>query len=620
MHTSAEGGELINKLRSVHNLTIRKKLQIINLLIILPSILLLTITLYNMTYKQVMERTLRSSDHKIELIANSINTLFNNIENFSKLAMINKSYQSVLNEGEREGQDLEDTQLMYVGLTSLLESSPYIDSVVIQSVQGNKTYYTNNITNLSEKNLSVYPKDQLTEAKGSAVWIETFESPFLVNGQHSSLLSVGRRIINISNGMPLGYIYININENRLAKLYGHDEEGIHSKLMITNASGKILSSNEPHLLKSSLEQQKLNAILADDGLTSHLLNDGKETIISSKALDRNGWRVVYEVPSKELMKDQWQINLFIIGYGILGLLLALVLSIVFSNWITRPIIRLSRAMMAVGDGKLDTRSPISSQDEVGQLAYKFNDMVSEIQRLVDTVNLEEKQKRILELRLMYSQIKPHFLYNTLETIRSMALMSKAHDISKVVKSLGDFYRTSLNRGQELIPAGQEKKHLESYLYIQKIRYGHIDYRIKFDEEIGDCRIPNMLLQPLVENSINHGLREKREDALCEISGFIERSPDRDVLCFIVKDNGKGMNEEQLQGIWQREESHHPDLSSFGIRNIQERIQLRYGPDYGLTLTSVVNQGVEVRLRIPLVYDRQATAVAAAERKGKVHDL
>ncbi|WP_222708551.1 sensor histidine kinase [Paenibacillus sp. N3.4] len=610
------GGEFIKKLRYIQNLTIRKKLQIINLLIILPSILFLTITLYNMTFMQVMERTLRSSDHKIELIANSINTLFNNIENFSKLAVINKSYQSVLNEEGREIQDLEDTQLMYVGLTSLLESSPYIDSVVIQSAQGNKMYYTNNITNMSEKNLSVYPKEQLVEAKGSAVWIETFESPFLVNGQHNNLLSIGRRIINFSNGMTLGYIYININENRLAKLYGNDEEGIHSRLMIINSRGTILSSNEPHRLKSSLDQQKLDIILADQGSKSHIGDDGKETIISAKALDKNGWRVVYEVPSKELMKDQWKINLFIIGYGILGLLLALVLSIVFSNWITKPIIRLSRAMMAVGDGKLDTRSPISSQDEVGQLAYKFNDMVGEIQQLVDTVNLEEKQKRILELRLMYSQIKPHFLYNTLETIRSMALMSKAHDISKVVKALGDFYRTSLNRGQELIPVIQEKKHLESYLYIQKIRYRHLDYTIDFVEEIGECRIPNMLLQPLVENSINHGLREKREGALCEISGFIERSKDRDVLCFIVKDNGKGMNDEQLQGIWQQEQS-HLDLSSFGISNIQERIQLRYGPEYGLTLSSAVDQGVEVRLRLPLVFDRQS---AAAERVGKVYDI
>ncbi|MEK3912082.1 sensor histidine kinase [Paenibacillus sp. FSL H7-0331] len=582
---------------------IRKKIQIINILIILPSILFLTITLYNMTLNQVMERALRSSDHKLELITNTINTLFNNIENYSKLAIINKPYQSVLNSDGTDPQSLEDIQLMYVGLTSLVESSPYIDSVVIQSIQGNKTYYTNNLTNVTENNLSIYPGDQLITAKGSAVWIETFQSPFLVNAQHINLLAVGRRIINISNGIPLGYIYINMDESKLSKLYGNDEEGLQSKLMIINANGTIISSNDPGLLQTTLDTEKLQMIFSNDN-SSQIFDNGKETtIISSKALSKKDWRIVYEVPSKALMKDQWKITLFILGYGALGLLFALVLSIVFSNWITKPIVRLSRAMMAVGNGKLDTRSPITSKDEVGQLAYKFNDMVGEIQGLMDTVNQEEKQKRSLELRLMYSQIKPHFLYNTLETIRSMALMTKAHDISKVVKALGDFYRMSLNKGQELIPVIQEKKHLESYLYIQTIRYSHIDYIIDFDSQIENCRIPNMLLQPLVENSIQHGLREKQTGALCEISGFIETKDGADVVCFVIKDNGKGMNEELLANIWHREQN-QLDLSSFGIRNIQERIQLRYGPGYGISISSVIGSGVEVQLRIPLAFDKK----------------
>lgn len=369
-----------------------EKIQIINILIILPSILFLTITLYNMTLNQVMERALRSSDHKLELITNTINTLFNNIENYSKLAIINKPYQSVLNSDGTDPQSLEDIQLMYVGLTSLVESSPYIDSVVIQSIQGNKTYYTNNLTNVTENNLSIYPGDQLITAKGSAVWIETFQSPFLVNAQHINLLAVGRRIINISNGIPLGYIYINMDESKLSKLYGNDEEGLQSKLMIINANGTIISSNDPGLLQTTLDTEKLQMIFSNDN-SSQIFDNGKETtIISSKALSKKDWRIVYEVPSKALMKDQWKITLFILGYGALGLLFALVLSIVFSNWITKPIVRLSRAMMAVGNGKLDTRSPITSKDEVGQLAYKFNDMVGEIQGLMDTVNQEEKQK------------------------------------------------------------------------------------------------------------------------------------------------------------------------------------------------------------------------------------
>jgi two-component system sensor histidine kinase YesM len=184
----------------------------------------------------------------------------------------------------------------------------------------------------------------------------------------------------------------------------------------------------------------------------------------------------------------------------------------------------------------------------------------------------------------------------------MALMKQAHDIGKVVKSLGDFYRMSLNRGQEIIPVLQERKHLESYLFIQTIRYHHMNYHINFDSRIEGCWIPNMLLQPLVENAIYHGLREKQEGALCEISGGIEETNGVGVLCFTVKDNGNGMSEEKLRRIWQHEHSHH-GLSSFGISNIQERIRLRYGHPFGITIFSKPGEGVEVQLRIPLVYEK-----------------
>lgn len=584
------------------DMPIRKKIQFINVIIILPSIVFLTITLYQMTLNQAEERALRSSEQKIGHITNTINTLFNDIENFSKLSIINKTYQSVLMDTKEENselQKLDDIQSMYASLNSLVESNPYIDSVVIQSTDGSKIYYSDNMSNVTDSSVNVYPKEQLIAAKGTAVWIGTFESSFLVNDKRKSLLAIGRRIININNGLLMGYIYINIDERKLSNIYSNDD--LRSHIMIVNAEGTILSANDPEIVYQSTHD--LFGRMIVDGNGSTIFNNGKMNIlVSSKVMDKNGWRAVYAVPTKELMKGQWKITLFILGFGLTGLLLSLILSIIFSKWITNPIMQLSRAMTAVGDGKLHTRTIVTSNDEVGRLAYKFNEMVSRIQDLMHTINHEEKQKRKLELRLSYSQIKPHFLYNTLEMIRSMALMKQAHDIGKVVKSLGDFYRMSLNRGQELIPVSQERKHLESYLYIQTIRYHRMHYRIEFDSRIEGCWIPNMLLQPLVENAVYHGLREKQEGALCEITGGIEEMNGVEVLCFTVKDNGNGMSEEKLQRIWQHEQSHH-GLSSFGISNIQERIRLRYGEPFGITIFSKPGEGVEVQLRIPLVFEK-----------------
>jgi two-component system sensor histidine kinase YesM len=502
-------------------------------------------------------------------------------------------------EENSELQKLDDIQSMYASLNSLVESNPYIDSVVIQSTDGSEIYYSDNMSNVTDSSVNVYPKEQLIAAKGTAVWIETFESSFLVNDKHKNLLSIGRRIININNGLLMGYIYINIDERKLSNIYSNDD--LRSNIMIVNAEGRILSANDSDIVYQSTHD--LFGRMIVDGNGSTIFNNGRMNIlVSSKVMDKNGWRAVYAVPTKELMKDQWKITLFILGFGLTGLLLALILSIIFSKWITNPIMQLSRAMTAVGDGKLHTRTIVTSNDEVGRLAYKFNEMVSRIQDLMHTINHEEKQKRKLELRLSYSQIKPHFLYNTLEMIRSMALMKQAHDIGKVVKSLGDFYRMSLNHGQELIPVSQERKHLESYLYIQTIRYHRMHYRIEFDSRIEGCWIPNMLLQPLVENAVYHGLREKKEGALCEITGGIEEMNGVEVLCFTVKDNGNGMSEEKLERIWQHEQSHHA-LSSFGISNIQERIRLRYGQPFGITIFSKPGEGVEVQLRIPLVFEK-----------------
>lgn len=585
------------------DMSLRKKMLLINMMMILPSVLFLTVTLYRMTLQQVEERALSSSEHKVEYITNTVRTLFNDIENFSKLAIINKAYQSVLknSRGEvNELQELDDIQLMYAGLNSLVESNPYIDSVIIQSTIGNKIYHSDNITGVTEQVLSLKTREKLIGARGSPVWTETFKSPFQVNAEHKNLLSVGRRIINMNNGILTGYLYINIEEKKLSQLYGRDEQGMDSRIMIVNSEGVILSANDPKLVYRSIEQEIGLQNLAEG--TSIIKSGNQDMIVSSQALGINNWSVLYVVPTRSLMKDQWKITLFIIGFGVIGLLLAFLLSFIFSNWITRPIIRLFRAMTSVGGGNLDTRTTIDSNDEVGRLAHKFNEMVSRIQKLMDAINREEKQKRELELRLTYSQIKPHFLYNTLEMVRSMALMIQAPDISKVVKALGDFYRMSLNNGQELIPVSQERKHLESYLYIQKIRYRHIDYRIEFDERIKEGWIPNMLLQPLVENAIYHGLREKQHGALCEIDGVVELHKGAEIVCFTVKDNGKGMSGEQLTRIWRQEET-RLDLSSFGIRNVQERIRLRYGPDYGITICSKPGEGVEVALRLPLVYDK-----------------
>ncbi|AJY76170.1 hypothetical protein VN24_18400 [Paenibacillus beijingensis] len=587
-------------------MSLRKKINVIHFIAISTCVLFLTVCLHHMILSQAEERAIESSEQEVELIINTVGTLVNSMENFSKLAIVNQTSQYVLSRSSANQSTtldhLENLNLMYASLNSLVNSSPLIDSVIVQSVNGN-IYYSSNLSSITAQEMAVYPNERLLQAKGSAVWVETFQSPFLSDGRQKMMLAVGRKITNMNDGTTMGYVYLNIEEQKMAGLYGSKRESNDSQIRVLNDNGDILSSTDSSLLGRSIEHSEYWDMVKSGNKGYQIFREaGRNELVTFKKMEPIGWNIVYIEPTDRLMKDQWKITSFNIGFGIAALLLALFLSTFLSNRITKPLIRLSQAMTAVGDGNLDIRTQVAANDEIGRLAFKFNEMVGRIQELVQKVNDEEKHKRVLELRLLYSQIKPHFLYNTLEMIRSMTLMIAARDISNTVKALGDFYRTSLNNGGELTTAAVEKKHLESYLFIQTKRYSHIQYRIEFDQSIESCWIPKLLLQPLVENAIYHGLREKAEGAMCEVAGFIEPHDDGDIICFVVKDNGKGMDAEQISRIWSQGPDRR-DLSHFGIRNVQERILLRYGGKYGITILPEAGGGVQVQVRLPIQSER-----------------
>ncbi len=585
---------------------LRKKIQVVNFMAITIGILLLTLCLYRISLDQAAKRAASSSEQKLAQMTSTISILLNGIENYSKLTVFNNLTQSLLSEEKKEDEPTEPEmiRLMYVTLTSMVESNPHIDSVIVQSARG-EIYHSNNLSKVTAESLSLFPREKLDEAHGSPVWIQTYRPAFLFGQKHKNVLTLGKLIINMNTGKPIGYLYVNIDEKVLSSLYGHDEKGLQSQIMIVDRSGDILSANDEERLYESIRQKPyMDWIDSRDAGVRIFRDDRRNVLVAVKSLDKLDGKMVYIVPIANLMRDQWTITLLIVGFGAAGLLVAFLLSVVFSHRITEPLLRLRQAMGKVGDGDLDQRAPVTSRDEIGQLSLNFNQMVRRIQELLFRINDEEKQKRKLELQLMYSQIKPHFLYNTLEMIRSMALMISSREIHNVVKALADFYRLSLSDGKEFITVAQERKHVENYLYIQKMRYKKIDYRIEFDPRIEQWYVPIMLLQPLVENAIQHGLRGRQQDGLCEIRGLLENEagkagsdgPGEERLCFIVKDNGIGMTREQIEQIG----SKILKKGDFGIRNVQERIQLRYGERYGLTILSEIGKGVEVQVRLPKI--------------------
>jgi two-component system sensor histidine kinase YesM len=285
---------------------------------------------------------------------------------------------------------------------------------------------------------------------------------------------------------------------------------------------------------------------------------------------------------------------------------ALLVSWRIARGIAKPIYRLNAVTNQVAAGNLSIRVEDLLGAEVSALGESLNAMVQRIERLVSEVKSDQEILRKAELELLQAQINPHFLYNTLDTIIWLAEDGQKQRIVDVVKALSDFFRTSLNRGAEMVTLREEERHVRGYLQIQKVRYQDIlEYDIDIPEKFYNVMIPKITLQPLVENALYHGIKNKRGKGTV----LIKARNDGDSVILSVIDDGAGMTAERLQYVRallneiplsaRDEKNHRRDI--YGLYNVSERIKLKFGPQYGIYISNSDAMGVTVNIRIPMRY-------------------
>ncbi len=282
------------------------------------------------------------------------------------------------------------------------------------------------------------------------------------------------------------------------------------------------------------------------------------------------------------------------------ILIAFLISRRIMKGIVEPVKELCEVAGSVGTGDFDVRARSDTTDELAILGQSFNDMVSRIGTLVEDVRSEQEKLRAIELQLLQEQINPHFLYNTLDTITWLSEMGENAQVIQMVNSLSDFFRTGLSSGKSMVSIREEIKHVESYLKIQQFRYQDIlDFEVDVDDHIGEYRIPKLTLQPLVENALYHGIKNKRAKGRILVSGKLED----DMIILSVQDNGVGMDPATLEKIRKNlSEGRIEDTgeSGFGLRNVQERIRLTYGDDYHVEIESLAGAGTVIKVKIPCI--------------------
>lgn len=320
--------------------------------------------------------------------------------------------------------------------------------------------------------------------------------------------------------------------------------------------------------------------------------------IRSELSPYTGWRTVGVFSMDEVMSSVNTIVYILFTCVIISLVLVVIVSFKFSRTLTNPIFKLKRLMKQAESGDLTVRFNFQHNDEIGELGQSFNHMIARIDQLIQMVYVEQENKRTAEMKSLQEQIKPHFLYNTLDTISWMARDYDAEDIVRLVDALTNMFRIGLSHGKDIITVKEEITHVSNYLYIQKIRYkDKLNYVIHVDESLYAIEVPKLILQPLVENAIYHGVKAKRGGGTITITGV----PEGENLVFTVQDDGAGMLQEKVEELNRRmsERSVLDEQKSFGLFYIRERIQLCYGKGYGVHVESALGEGTRVTITLPL---------------------
>ena len=280
------------------------------------------------------------------------------------------------------------------------------------------------------------------------------------------------------------------------------------------------------------------------------------------------------------------------------ILLIILLSVIISKQVTKPIKEMQKVARQYSLGAFDAKVSVHGKDEIAELGNVLNNMSSQLLELISSVTEKERQSNYLELQTLIYQINPHFLYNTLDSINMLARKNDDIQVALMVTNLSRLFRLSLNRGRDVITVREEMMQVTYYLKIQKFRFEEqLDWNINFDDEILEYRMLKFIMQPLVENAIYHGIKSKNEYGKLTIRGY----KDKNMLIFVIKDTGKGMDEDTLTKLYQRineKKRDEKENRGYGIWNVNQRIKLYYGEQYGLQIDSIVDKGTSIYIKIP----------------------
>jgi len=402
---------------------------------------------------------------------------------------------------------------------------------------------------------------------------------------HIPQVSVKRLVMDVKDFKnPIAIVSVDINISTLQNVINNIRLGETGKIYIIDNTGASIA---PYNVKFPY----ISKLKSASGITS-ITNRNQKNVVFYSTIKQTGWKIVGIVPEAELTAKAKLINKIIFTIGIIFIVIAVLLSLYMSHTISSPIMRLAKTMDKIREGDLNVNLTNKPRGEIGTLYESYNSMINRINQLINEVYIANMEKKDAELKALQAQINPHFLYNTLDSINWLAVKYKAYDISRMVTSLATLLRYSINKGEDKIKLKDELSQVKSYITIQQIRYkDKFDVTYNIDEDIMDCIVIKLILQPLIENAIIHGIETFSGKGYIEIRGY----KDGESIVLEVHNTGNPIDLEEVNKLL----STNLNSEHYGIKNVNDRIKFTFGETYGLSYNYSDGKTV-AKLTIPYI--------------------
>jgi two-component system, sensor histidine kinase YesM len=574
-------------------LTIRSKIFIYISSLIILSLIVISLAVYFLFYQTLINNetkyAVQASDktkQNIEFVLNLINNTGSSLGSNSDLL---KELDSKTNMSKNNY--LITQNKMNTMLQNIISLQQYIKGIYILSPKGD--YFTSNLavkeSELKETYKAYLNNGGVVKEHFTGIHQVTYH-PFL----NTSVISYIRPIFNVSTGEILAFVIIDIDYDLLKEMFTISSIQYDEKVLVVAPNGENIFNYPYNVILDDIIQ-KNPSLMEEKKLQLNAQVFGNNSIIVSNTIDFTDWKIIRVISSQKIHEDIGYIENGAIFIFIIFICISVLASFVISSALTKPIKELNSKFKAMEKGDLSVSINIRSRDEIGELGNSFNTMVRKLKSLINSIIEEQKRKSDMEFQILQAQINPHFLYNTLDSIKWLAAIQNVNNIAEMSTALINLLKYNISNDSAIVSLSQEIESINNYIVIQKYRYGDIfDVVFDIDPQTNDCQVLRFIIQPIVENSIIHGFENTESKGIIQITSKIVE----DNLVIQVIDNGTGISSENLNKLPQSE-NYKKKFSGIGIHNVQERIKVYFGDKYGMTFESQLSHGTKVSVVLPI---------------------